>query len=663
MELPINVTQAEPLKRMRIAILISNIEDRNFDSALEAKLESNVKQITEFDNSSKYFAELITQVAAQLEPKSVITIQYQSQKLYFLNDVYCAQLQIHPHAYLSGCSVADSLPVAEQQALVQAKRRSAQVLAHTQELNAETSELDCFVDSIKRIASRTQVCSNGSENYWFMPQHQPRILQLNLVKPDLATSLILVQGSGVLPAKPLVHDQQLFFVISANSINEIIDETQLLVKDISSLSTKRASKGILQKYFAFYQKNHQLALVLQATSLTQLQLEIQQFLTTAESKKEQAKWHWHTPSGSCFHFGYDHQQSGLTFVYPGVGTTYKNMLSSLHLYFPSLYQELEKKLDLNALLQASCFYSDTPDKPSLSQLAIGGVGTSYLLSHLLLNEFKLKPELALGYSMGEAAMWASLGVWQRPESLIEKTASSDIFNIEISGELKSVKRLWQLKDDESIKWNSFVVRCPAEKIEALLAEYPKAYLAITQGDTCVLAGDEHQCQQLLKHLGKRGIASNMVTAMHTPAASGVYDALKQFYQLLLKLNQPEISFICAGRKQVIKRPNSQVIAQSIAHTFTEQLNFSSVIETAINNGSRIFVEVGADRQTASIIDKLTKQNDDIHSLAINSKAQPTITSLLKCIAQLISLRVPLSLEPLMSCDTQKELKGSPSVNE
>ena len=644
MELPASVS-SETIKRMRIAVLLFNQADRLPLAEIEAKVE----HVLPLDATELSVTEVMAQVNTQLAPKSAVALRYHNHCLYFMDDVYCAQLKIHPHAYVCGLSTSSSIADAQQAALAQAKRKLSQVVVKPYHSDSVQSEFDAFVESVSELASRTLIANDGTENYWFVPQHQPRILQLNVHKPESAMSLVLVQGSGILSAKPLLHQQQLFFVISANSIDEIINKTQLLNKDISCPQSLACNDEIalMKKHLLEHKAQSLFALVLQATSVERLQQEIQQFLITAKAQQANQHWHWQTPNGSCFYANAGDYRSGLTFVYPGVGTTYPNMLATLHQYFPALFQQLETKLDLKTLLQADCFYAETNRKPSLSQLAISGVGVSYLLTQLLMDEFKLKPQFALGYSMGETAMWASLGVWQQPESLIEKTANSDIFNQQISGELTAVRSYWQLKQNEPITWNSFVVRCSAEKINALLTEYPKAYLVITQGDTCIIAGDEQQCRQLLEHLGKRGLASNMVTAMHTPAAAQVYDALQEFYRLPLTTEQPEISFISAGVQQVITNPDSHSIAQSIANTFTETLDFSDVISTAIDNGSKLFLEIGADRQTASIISKLTSNQHQVHALAINSKAQATITSLLKCIAQLISLRVPISLQPLI----------------
>ncbi len=95
---------------------------------------------------------------------------------------------------------------------------------------------------------------------------------------------------------------------------------------------------------------------------------------------------------------------------------------------------------------------------------------------------------------------ASLGgVWKNPHALIKMTQTSPIFTTAISGELTAVREAWQLDDNETITWNSFVVRSEPEAIQTLLPEFPHAYLAIIQGDTCVLAGCENDCRALLKN--------------------------------------------------------------------------------------------------------------------------------------------------------------------
>ncbi|HAS27070.1 MAG TPA: PfaB family protein, partial [Vibrio sp.] len=283
-------------------------------------------------------------------------------------------------------------------------------------------------------------------------------------------------------------------------------------------------------------------------------------------------------------------------------------------------------------------------------------------------EFKVQPDFALGYSKGEASMWASLNVWKNPHALIEMTQTSPIFTTAISGELTAVRQDWQLNGDESIQWNSFVVRSDAQAIEALLPEFPRAYLAIIQGDTCVLAGCESTCRALLKKLGKRGIAANRVTAMHTTPALSQHSQVREFYTQPLFDELPKhIRFISAAGLPT-GAPidiDSDSIALSIADTFCSTLDFTALIQSARQQGARLFVEVGADRQTSTLIDKINRSDnvaDQYCTIASNAKGGDDVVTLIKCIGQLITHQIPLSVEPLIQGLEQqitaaKQLRG------
>lgn len=546
---------------------------------------------------------------------------------------------------------------------------------------------------------------NAQNGYWFTKPHQARVLSLNLLdkllnKPldnlldnlldkapqaSTAQSLILTQGTRLI-AQPLLNANRLFIPISGNTLESLTLKLSQLI-DSFDLSVNQPDTDWLctqgSDWFERYQAKDELALVLMAGSIEELMQEAKAMRAYIEKMQQthapapSANLAFKTPAGSYFTAS-PLGDTGLTFVYPGVGTVYPNMFSDLHGYFPALYRELEREGDLAAMLQAEAIYQDAAYAKtainvsvkdaadmSLSQLAISGVGASYLFSRLLTRVFTIQPQLALGYSMGEAAMWASLDIWQTPHALINATQNSAIFNQEISGPLLAVRRDWQLSEDAPLAWNSFLVRASRAEINTLLTDFPRVYLAIEQGDTCILAGCEASCLQLLKRLNKRGIASNKVTAMHTPPSQSQHNAIQEFYTLGLKANacETQVRFISAARQSTVSI-DSQSIAKSIADTFCAPLNFTALINAAYHQGARLFVEVGADRQTSTLIDKIGRQlelgadgiqtqEQPILAMACNAKGSDTITSLLKCLAQLISHRVPLSLAPLMPQSADK----------
>ena len=540
---------------------------------------------------------------------------------------------------------------------------------------------------------------NAQNGYWFTKPHQARVLSLNLLgnilnKPldkapraSTAQSIILTQGTRLI-AQPLLNANRLFIPISGNEFESLTLKLSQLI-DSLDLSANFPDTDWLcsqgRDWFKRYQAKDELALVLMAGSLEELMQEAKAMRAYIEKTQQApapaqtpattpaANLVFKTPAGSYFAAS-PLGDKGLTFVYPGVGTVYPNMFSDLHGYFPELYRELEREGDLAAMLQAEAIYQGTNNTKSaekdaadmsLSQLAISGVGASYLFSRLLTRVFTIQPQLALGYSMGEAAMWASLDIWQTPHALINATQNSAIFNQEISGPLLAVRRDWQLSEDAPLAWNSFLVRASRAEINTLLTDFPRVYLAIEQGDTCIIAGCEASCLQLLKRLNKRGIASNKVTAMHTPPSQSQHSAIQGFYTLGLKANacETQVRFISAAQQSTVSI-DSQSIAKSIADTFCAPLNFTALINAAYHQGARLFVEVGADRQTSTLIDKIGRQlelgadgvqtqEQPILAMACNAKGSDTITSLLKCLAQLISHRVPLSLAPLMPQSADK----------
>ncbi|WP_338727521.1 PfaB family protein [Shewanella baltica] len=690
-------------KPLRIAVLLGDAVNLDAHSAqvLGTFTERERVQIcaANADQSSVHeqssLTALLGQATTAIEQGKLVELKFNDgnlpQSLYLLDGLRAAKQRLHAHAFIAGFAAGNETTDVENAAtvanaaLAAAKRSPAQTVQHQTIANTLNEAFVALRQGVTALAARTQAPLKGTTDikqtnntnhqagYWFSDQHQARVLCLNLVAKtshqadesrNLNQSLVLTQGTQLAAPKALVDENRLFVPISGDSINELKAKLfQLLSSlDIGALDTSFASHQ-LAFWFERYDANAPLALVLMAASIDDLKLEAKAMLTALENDAVRHHGqHFKTPAGSCF-TAKPLGDAGLTFVYPGVGTVYANMFNNLHEYFPALYHQLEREGDLSAMLQSPQIYAadvKTAAGMNLSQQAISGVGASYLFTKLLTQVFNIKPKMALGYSMGEAAMWASLDVWQTPHAMINATENSDIFNHAISGELTAVRRAWQLADDEAIVWNSFVVRADSHEIKALLPEFPRAYLAITQGDTCVIAGCETSCKALLATLGKRGIAANRVTAMHTAPAMLVHGQVQDFYTQALKpealkaaAQDSPIRFISAAQTAPVI-VDSHSIGRAIADTFCSPLDFSALIQNATEQGARLFVEVGADRQTSTLIDKISlahasqsTANAATAAIACNAKGADAITSLLKCLAQLISHRVPLSLAPLI----------------
>lgn len=724
-------TREEPKKSvmpLRIALLVlpstqlieselSTLMPELYASGLlsSSSMNNTLVKMTVDDFEDTSFEKQLTATINAIEQGKVVQLSTATQSLLMMPALKAAQMRIHPHAQLAAMQQSTyEDPI--HSALDQAKRELATVSKIERHHDFDSQQqFSAVYQLITELATRTHVRNKSGDlaaetvtplgpkqaksHFWFTDHHQARVAAItfsNLKGGQNQTSFVLAQGTGFIAPKSLINEQRLQFVLLANNESQLcnaIDSltTQLTLQQSQSASTSdllSLMKTNLADYASHRQKSD-LAAVLQAGSIDAMLLELNALRTVLPQVfTEQTQYK--TPSGSYFTANPlgNSTESGLAFVYPGVGTVYADMLSELHQYFPGLFARLEREGDLKSMLQAdSIYHLDAKVTPAmaLGDLAIAGVGSSYLLTQLLVKEFAITPNFALGYSMGEASMWASLGVWESPHDLISKTQTDPLFTSAISGELTAVRQAWQLTaSDPEIVWNSFVVRSPSEPIKALLNEYEHAYLAIIQGDTSVIAGCENQCRALLAELGKRGIAANRVTAMHTSPAMNEHANVVDFYHQPLTpsaqgsaissaqsaINPNQIKFISAAdlcrqtpRHQAVNEANvlsSDLIAQSIADTFCHTLDFTSLIHSAQQQGAKLFVELGADRQNCTLIDKIAKQDRSDASTAssqqdypcctipVNAKGGSDVTSLLKALGQLISHGVPLSLQPLIN---------------
>ncbi|ULN65039.1 PfaB family protein [Vibrio gigantis] len=643
---------------LRIALLAQPANAAELSADLSSSLPEMMTVVVDGN-----FNQALTQAIEAINQGSAVKLclDSHSPSLVMLSALTAAQNKIHPHAYLA--SFADAATEDSVELALDIAHRPASDLSHQQQYSAlsASQQFDELLNMVNAISSRSLPNHSLPNNYWFTEPNKARVAALTFSDDSQkATSLILTQATGLHEPKPLLSSERLMFVVSGNNKAELVSQLTLLSVELKCISDSADSElaiaNLMHSNLSHFQSVQHNAgrganIVIQAASIEAAIQEITA-LENALPKVMADNSQYKTPAGSCFS-PQPQSKGGVAFVYPGVGTVYPGMLREFHHHFPQLFARLEREGNLKEMLQAEKTYADDSQEMSLSELAIAGVGSSYLLTQLLCDEFKVQPDFALGYSKGEASMWASLNVWKNPHALIEMTQTSPIFTTAISGELTAVRQDWQLNSDESIQWNSFVVRSDAQAIEALLPEFPRAYLAIIQGDTCVLAGCESTCRALLKKLGKRGIAANRVTAMHTTPALSQHSQVQEFYTQPLFDELPKhIRFISAAGLPTGAPINidSDSIALSIADTFCSTLDFTALIQSARQQGARLFVEVGADRQTSTLIDKINRSDnvaDQYCSIASNAKGGDDVVTLIKCIGQLITHQIPLSVEPLI----------------
>ena len=120
-----------------------------------------------------------------------------------------------------------------------------------------------------------------------------------------------------------------------------------------------------------------------------------------------------------------------------------------------------------------------------------GVFYSAAFTHILLEVFGIKPEIAFGYSMGEcSSMWYALGVWSSNEA--REFQDSPIFKNRFAGDLELLAETWGISSEEAKeRWISLVLLAPREKVEQLIQGEDKVYLTFVNTENeVVISGDK-----------------------------------------------------------------------------------------------------------------------------------------------------------------------------
>ncbi|MBT1444737.1 PfaB family protein [Shewanella sp. JM162201] len=546
-----------------------------------------------------------------------------------------AKAHLHPLALLQGYARGAN---AIHEALIQAGRSPADA-----EILFERPGIDTVIEHAEKLAGRTHPVYGG---YWSHPRYQARVLALvGAGDGGENQTLVLTQGSarigaalngGALPwLLPLA--------LPGGDWSAVQRRLTQIQAELNAIKSDEALAALVQQAFDDMTPGCRAIVLIGADAKSLVAEAASLSWRLAESLRDDIELS--TPAGSVFSPS-PSGPAGLAFVYPGVGTASSEMLADMHLYFPAQFDALDQDCRQHGLsgLDGVLLPRELGDDPRLAELAVAGVGASVLMTRILEGELGIKPALCLGYSMGEAAMIAARGLWQDPFAMVGDTLKSELFADGISGKLEAVRAHWQLGRSSELNWKSLVLRLNASEIRAHLSAFPKVAIAISQGPSTVLSGSDTELKRLVKELGKRGLDTKLVTAMHTPAAQSMQGALAQFYQRPMSAPLPKDlpQLLSAGAERLT--PDSDAIANAIAATFANELKFDELIVRAYKAGGRIFAEVGAGREASCIVQAIG--DDKLMRLTAQPSDGQQGKALQKLLARLIAHSIPMNLSRL-----------------
>ncbi len=420
-------------------------------------------------------------------------------------------------------------------------------------------------------------------------------------------------------------------------------------------------QGVCRKqYFEFTQnENAPYALMLVAGTTAEMAKEatfISKALPGAFDNKTEIK----TPRGSYFSARPLGKKGKVAFVYPGIGSAYVGLGQNLFHMFPAIGDQMGKLVaDVGRVLKARTLYPRTITAYSEAQLktlekalrqdimAVSecGIAFSVIYTMILAGYLKLIPDMALGYSMGEASMMASLMVWQNPGQLSNRLKENSAFKSALHGDLTAVRNSWGLDSPGGEKrekiWESFTLFADRDTVQAEVNRTDRVYLTlINTNSEVVIAGDPEACVQIAEKIGCTYFPLRLDLAIHSEPAHLAYDTLVDLYTLPVEKSSPIKFYSSSCYLPVPLR--SKAVAHSIAKAFCDPVDFPKLVNKTWEDGARIYIETGP-RQTCSLWINEILKGKEFTAVPLNIKGAGDQPSLARALAQLVGHRVAIDL--------------------
>lgn len=381
---------------------------------------------------------------------------------------------------------------------------------------------------------------------------------------------------------------------------------------------------------------------------------------------------WQTPGGSFFTANPQGDPQGaagqVAFVYPGAFGCFVGQARDRFRSFPDIFnlpmlEHLGERLNrvdrliyprsLNAFTRRELEGLDAQLQADPITMFEAETGCSGFTTAILQNTFKLQPQMALGYSLGETSMMLAQGVFEDEAvgTISERLSQSALFRDRISGAKNAVRDHWGMplvsQDDGQDLWSNYVVVASPADVKAAVAQFKQVYVTqINTANEVVIAGAPTSCQQVIELLGCQGFRAPFNHVIHCPAMASEHDEFFQLNAMTVKppAAQPSVKLYSAANYQTVP-VESHAIGDAVATNLCNQLDFPRLVNQIYNDGARIFVEVGAGMTCARWISENLADRPHL-SVSLNRRGSDDHSSLVRSLARLVSHRVPLDLMPL-----------------
>jgi PfaB family protein len=461
------------------------------------------------------------------------------------------------------------------------------------------------------------------------------------------------------------------FTLSGKDQTELLDNLANLEELILSPDSLKSIASIVYTKYLSEKKTYKCALL--GVNREDLLKELAHAKTGIMAAFQTGKT-WQSPTGSYF-TAHPLGSGGIAFVYPGAFNSYPGMGRELFFSFPGLANAAREIIpNLSHSLAEDFLYLQSSRSGSSqladqvmedffhhhNQLIESGITISFLYTLILDQFFNVRPDTALGYSLGEISMLFANRIWKNIQDSSDSWKESTLFTHELVGDMSAVRSYWQDQDLPQDFWTSFILKADRNQVRSACQSEAMAFVTIENApNEVVIAGESEACQRVIQALDCHALPMPFNSAIHNPA---IGSCLPAFVDLYSNQTYPrtDISFFSAAEYRELNL-NESALAESMANMTCNPVDFPRLVEEVYKRGARLFIEVGPQKTCTRWIEKILKGKP--HAVApVNKKFQSDLHGILKAISTLFSHGVDLNLDALYPEDIVALTEISPEMN-
>ena len=504
----------------------------------------------------------------------------------------------------------------------------------------------------------------------------PRRAAINqLTETGIAAHVILSEDLSSAKRESRYLEQRPFYLFAIATDTRLDLQTKITALQ-TALATGKPLARLASQTFCQYQQQSHLPYVLTLTGKNQetLAREIQRAFTGAAEAFETGK-DWQTPAGSYFTVSSLAKRGKVAFVYPGAFNSYVGQCKDYFRLFPQLHNEaiirhtgdrhdkLSRYLYPRSLKALSRRKQEAFDQKLLSEATVmleADMAAASFTTAILQKYFRIQPQIAFGYSLGETNMMIAQGIFATHQlgagnlSMHESPLLSD----RLSGPRNAIREYWGLptrsedslaedslaKNGDEDLWSIHVLLAPVSDVKQAIGSVSRAYLTqINTPNEVVIAGEPEACKTVIQALGCPSFRAPFDHVIHCPPMASEKAALEKLHALTIPDASP-IEFYTAATCAPIAL-DQRTISQSIAKGVCQTLDFPRLVNQVYADGARVFVEVGAGSSCSRYIGEILKGRPHLTTM-LNLRGMDDHTALIRALSRLVSHRVPIDLSPL-----------------